>query len=100
MSQLGLQKVECRLSDKVNFIDQSMEIDQKNALYEALKEDGMGVQPKDEDAFIQSLVDKGLSFDEASRQYATELMLFKAYTNESWLTYAPNMKISFGLVKR
>lgn len=42
LSQLGLRNVECRVSDKVNFLDQNMPGSDKQKLFQALKEEGLG----------------------------------------------------------
>jgi hypothetical protein len=49
---------------------------------------------------INHLMLRGLTFDEARSQYEAELLFSKEFGMESSLTYAPNMKITFGTVKR
>jgi len=100
MSQLGLRNVECRVSDKVNFLDPNMEPSSKNRLYGALVEEGLGANPGNEDEFLTRLMNRGLTMEEARAQYEAELFFSKAIGNESFLTYAPNMKITFGTVIR
>lgn len=41
LSQLGLRNVGCRVSDKVNFLDQNIDTESKNMLYSSLKEEGL-----------------------------------------------------------
>lgn len=98
MSQLGLKYVECRISDKVNFLDQNMDVAQKNKLYHSLKEEGLGQNPGDAKQNVDNLIARGLSADEAKRQYEAELAFSSVFNRDSWLMYAPNMKISFGTV--
>ncbi|MEY8745180.1 methyltransferase domain-containing protein [Paenibacillus tundrae] len=98
MSQLGLKHVECRISDKVNFLDQNMDVAQKNKLYYSLKEEGIGQNPGDAKQNVDNLIARGLSSDEAKRQYEAELAFSTVFNPDSWLMYAPNMKISFGTV--
>ncbi len=38
--------------------------------------------------------------NEAMEQYEAELLFSKEFADHSYLTYAPNMKITFGNVKR
>lgn len=99
MSQLGLKNVECRVSDKVNFLDQNMNSDRKTKLFDSLKEEGLGQEPGDVKEIIENLLSRGLSDREAKVQYNAELTFSKAFSDQSWLTYAPNMKISFGTRK-
>lgn len=100
MSQLGLQNVECRMSDKVNFLDQNMDMDSKSALFGSLREEGFGQEPDDSDESLDNLVNRELQPEEAREQYEAELTFSKRFNQESWLTYAPSMKISFGTVQR
>lgn len=100
LSQLGLKNVECRVSDKVNFLDQNMEPHSKDKLYNSLKEEGFGSKPGNKIETMNNLINRGLTQDEASEQYEAELMDSRVFSNESWLTFAPNMKISFGTVQR
>ncbi|WP_195576171.1 class I SAM-dependent methyltransferase [Paenibacillus sp. 1001270B_150601_E10] len=99
LSKLGLTDVECRISDKVNFLDQNMQTTQIEQLYLSLREEGLGQQPGDRNEIIQSLINKGLTDDEACAQYDAELTFSKEFGNQSWLTYSLNMKISFGTVR-
>ncbi|MBT2760494.1 class I SAM-dependent methyltransferase [Paenibacillus sp. ISL-20] len=100
LSQLGLRNVECRVSDKVNFLDQNMEAAEKDRLFQSLKEEGIGQELEDSVKVVEQLVQRGLSVEEAQAQYAAELKLFQVFDSDSWLAYAPNMKISFGTVSR
>lgn len=100
LSQLGLRNVECRVSDKVNFLDQNMDPAEKNRLFQSLQEEGIGQKPGDPATVVEHLVQRGLTEEEAQAQYAAELRLFQVFDSDSWLTYAPNMKISFGTVGR
>lgn len=97
-SQLGLKKVECRVSDRVNFYDQNMDSKEKDKLYNALSEEGLGQKPGDRKETINSLMERGLTQDEAREQYEAELLFSRNFGKEQWLTYAPNMKITFGTV--
>ncbi|MGG4345816.1 class I SAM-dependent methyltransferase [Paenibacillus lautus] len=100
LSQLGLGNVECRVSDKVNFLNQNMDAVEKDRLFQSLKEEGIGQEQEDPVKVVEQLVQRGLTIEEAQAQYAAELKLFQEFDSDSWLTYAPNMKISFGTVSR
>lgn len=100
LSQLGLRNVGCRVSDKVNFLDQNMDAAEKDRLFQSLKEEGIGQELEDPVKVVEQMVQRGLSVEEAQTQYAAELKLFQVFNGDSWLTYAPNMKISYGTVGR
>jgi SAM-dependent methyltransferase len=100
LSQLGLRNVECRVSDKVNFLNQNMDAASKERLYQSLREEGIGQEPDEPSMIMEQLVQRGLTAEEAQDQYAAELKMFQKFDSDSWLTYAPNMKISFGTVSR
>lgn len=100
LSQLGLRDVECRVSDKVNFLDQHMNESAKERLFQSLREEGIGQEPEDLAIIMKQLVQRSLTEEEAQAQYAAEFRLFQKFDQNSWLTYAPNMKISFGTVRK
>ncbi|WP_454190083.1 class I SAM-dependent methyltransferase [Paenibacillus sp. Marseille-Q7038] len=100
LSQLGLRDVGCRVSDKVNFLDQNMDPERKNTLYRSLREEGLGQEPRPVSEVINHLISRELSEMEAKEQYEAEKTFFEKFSLESWLTYAPNMKISYGTVHR
>jgi len=95
-SQLGLKDVECRVSDRVNFLDQNMDGVKKDTLYRSLRDEGLGQIPGDLEETIQHLVQRGLTHVEAREQVEAEMRFAAAFSEQSWLTYAPNMKITFG----
>lgn len=100
LSQLGLKNVECRVSDKVNFLDQNMDEGQKERLYNSLVAEGLGQMSGDFEEVTNNLMNRGLTADEARNQYEAEMLFSKEIGIESFLTYAPNMKITFGIVSR
>lgn len=100
LSKLGVKEIECRVSDKVNFLDPNMDSEDKEKLFKSLREEGLGEAPSDREAMIQRLVDKGASIEEAQKQYASELLFSNVFSMNSSLAYAPNMKITFGRVIR
>ncbi|WP_318588092.1 class I SAM-dependent methyltransferase [Bacillus thuringiensis] len=96
LSELGVKNIECRVSDKVNFLDSNMHHNDKNDLYQSLKEEGIAGNPGDKQQFIERLIGRGLTYDNALAQYEAELRFFKIFHVHSSLVYAPNMKITFG----
>jgi 2-polyprenyl-3-methyl-5-hydroxy-6-metoxy-1,4-benzoquinol methylase len=100
LSQLGVRNVECRISDRVNFLDQNMGAQQKEKLYSSLREEGIGGQPAERSDVINGLVERGITAEEAARQYEAELLLSQLFSESSWLTYAPSMRITFGTVQK
>lgn len=96
LSELGVKNIECRVSDKVNFLDSNIHHNDKNDLYHSLKEEGIAGNPGDKQQFIERLMVRGLTYEDALAQYEAELRFFKAFHLHSSLVYAPNMKITFG----
>ncbi|MBO1580148.1 methyltransferase domain-containing protein [Bacillus sp. XF8] len=99
LSELGVEKIECRVSDKVNFLNTNEMQRDKQQLYHSLKEEGIGNTPAEKDDFIGRLINRGLTYNEAITQYEAELRFSKEFTIDSSLVYAPSMKITFGIVK-
>ncbi|XID90417.1 class I SAM-dependent methyltransferase [Paenibacillaceae bacterium WGS1546] len=101
LSQLGLKNIECRVSDKVNFLHPNMEVDRQNRLFTRLLESGYADVPnEDRNVFINNLIERGATVHEAEIQYENELLLSKEFHLESYFTYASNMKITYGSVAR
>ncbi|MGE6959027.1 class I SAM-dependent methyltransferase [Bacillus thuringiensis] len=96
LSELGVKNIECRVSDKVNFLDSNIHHNDIQSLYHSLKEEGIAGNPGDKQQFIKRLIDRGLTYDNALAQYEAELRFFKIFHVHSSLVYAPNMKITFG----
>lgn len=96
LSELGVKNIECRVSDKVNFLDSNIHHKDQNDLYHSLEEEGIAGDPGDKQQFIERLMGRGLTYDDALAQYEAELRFFKIFHVHSSLVYAPNMKITFG----
>lgn len=96
LSELGVKNIDCRVSDKVNFLDSNMHHNDKNDLYQSLKEEGIAGDPGDKQQFVERLMARGLTYDDALAQYEAELRFFKIFHVHSSLVYAPNTKITFG----
>lgn len=101
MSLLGLKAIECRVSDKVNFLHPAMEADRKQELFTRLAESGYADAPGEErEVFTSNLVKRGATPEEAAIQYENERLLSEVFDRESYFTYAATMKITFGRVDR
>ncbi len=99
LSELGVKNIQCRVSDKVNFLDSNIDHNDKQILYHSLKEEGIAGDPGDKQQFIERLMTRGLTYDDGLAQYEAELKFFRAFHLHSSLVYAPNMKITFGDVE-
>ncbi|TKI85560.1 class I SAM-dependent methyltransferase [Bacillus mycoides] len=100
LSELGVKNIECRVSDKVNFLDPNLNQNDKQGLYNSLKEEGIASNPGEKQQFIDRLMSRGLTFAEALAQYEAELRFFEVFHIHASLVYAPNMKITFGEIKK
>ncbi|GIP37126.1 methyltransferase [Paenibacillus sp. J31TS4] len=94
--QLGLKDVQCRMSDKVNLLDPNGEAGERERLLAGLRP---GV-PGDRGAFVQGLLARGATAEEAERQYDSEVRYAQAFDGLTFLVNAPSMKITFGTVER
>jgi SAM-dependent methyltransferase len=99
LSRLGVKNVESRVSDKVNFLNPASDPEQSGKLFASLGEDGFGTIPGEREPFIRKLLDRGVSREEAAQQYENELYLSSIFDQHSYLTFAPNMKITYGNVR-
>lgn len=97
LSELGVKNIVCRISDKVNFLDPNRDQKNKQNLYSSLKEDGFGNKPTDKEAFIEGLMNRGLSLSEAQKQFKAELLFSQVFNKDSSLIFAPGMKITYGV---
>ncbi len=96
-NQLGLKDIQCRVTDKVNFLHPDLDIENKNKLYNSLRQSPPG---DEREVFIRNLMDRGASYQEALDEYETESLIANQLTVDSFFTYASNMKITFGKVAR
>jgi len=93
-NRLGLRDVQCRVSDKVNVLDSTVDSELALEQYKAMQFN----DPGDCDSFISALVERGMLVSEATRQYEAEKLLSKIFTTSQAVSYAPGMKITFGTV--
>jgi 2-polyprenyl-3-methyl-5-hydroxy-6-metoxy-1,4-benzoquinol methylase len=99
LSELGVKNIECRVSDKVNFLDPNVNRKDKEKLYNSLKDDGIGEEPANRESFIEGLISRGVPLKEAQKQYESELLFSQVFSIDSSLVCAPSMKITFGEVE-
>ena len=99
LTELGVENIQCRISDKVNFLNPKMDQKDKQKLYLSLKEEGLGEEPTNRDAFIEGLKKRGMTLKDALAQYEAELLFSKVFNIDSSLVYDPSMKITFGEIK-
>lgn len=101
MDKVGLIEIACRLSDKVNLILPHQSEDRNRQMLELLRWEGHGSTPADPEAMKKRLLSRGLSAEEAQRQYEAESALAARYAvchlNQQ-AVYAPGMMISYGRV--
>jgi SAM-dependent methyltransferase len=100
MSRLGVKDIQCRVNDKVNFLNPDADPEHADKLYHSLRADGFGAHPGERETFIRNLMDRGVNENEALLQYENELFLSENFNNNIDLTFASNMKITSGRVER
>lgn len=101
MSEIGLLNVDCRVSDKVNHLTPHGDPSSTTALYESLCEEGMSNIPRDEEAHMRNLVERGLTEDEAKELFMSEVLAgttFREHWREFNTLTAPTMMIAYGSV--
>ncbi|MBB4826369.1 SAM-dependent methyltransferase [Sporosarcina luteola] len=96
LSDLGVKNIDCRVSDKVNYLNPDVNIKEKEGLFHSLKEDGVGDVPENKETYIASLVKRGVTLEEAQEQYDSVLLFAQSFHMNSSLVWAPGMKITFG----
>ncbi|GGA67553.1 methyltransferase domain-containing protein [Ornithinibacillus halotolerans] len=100
LAELGVQNIDCRASDKVNFLHPDMEEQEKGRLFRSLQEEGVGGEPQYKEQFIENLLKRGLTYIEAQEQFEAELLFSKVFHLESTLLYTPSMRITYGEIMR
>ena len=100
LSELGVKNIECRVSDKVNFLNPEENQQVKEKLFHSLKQDGVGGEPINKDQFIKNLIKRGVPHKDAQQQFEAERLFSQIFNMDSYFIYAPSMKITFGDIKR
>ncbi|MFO1444060.1 class I SAM-dependent methyltransferase [Bacillus sp. Bva_UNVM-123] len=96
LTELNVKNIECRVSDKVNFLHPNMNQKDKQHLYHSFKEEGIGNEPIKKKEFIERLIARGLTEVEAIKQFEAELHFSEIFNINTSLMYAPSMKITYG----
>lgn len=100
LSQLGVKNIECRVSDKVVFLDPNSEEEHRKNLFHSLLEDGVGADPGEPEPFIEGFVRRGMGLQEAEQQHQAEMAMFKLFSMDSLFSGSANMKITSGIVSK
>lgn len=100
MSEIGLINVDCRVSDKVNYLNPRGNPSSARVLYDSLCEEGLAHVPQDEESYTHNLITRGLSENEAEL-FKSEVLAGTGFRDRglelNTLT-APTMMISYGTV--
>jgi SAM-dependent methyltransferase len=101
MSEMGLIDVNCRVSDRVNYVNPKADSGANALLYEALCEEGLANVPDNEQTYVHNLMERGLTEDEARTLFHAERRMGTQF-REHGLAYntlmAPTMMITYGTV--
>ena len=100
LSELDVKNIECRVSDKVNFLNREENQKMKLKLFSSLKEDGIGGAPIQKEQFIEKLIKRGVTPNDALAQFEAEQLFSQVFNIDASFVYAPSMKITFGDIKR
>lgn len=60
--------------------------------------EGIGFEPPDRMLFLKNLLNRGLATEEAEQLYESEKRFFAFFAQHISFAYAPNMKITTGVV--
>lgn len=100
LSQLGVKNIECRVSDKVLFLDPNSDQENRSKLYESLVEEGIGSNPGELELFVNRLMKQGLDIEDAKNQYNAEFNLHNQFSVSSAFVGSTGMKITSGIIQR
>lgn len=99
MRELGLKNINCRVSDRGNYLNSDNYKEEKMKLYQLLCEEGFGLQEINEDNYLSNLVERGLTLEEARKQLEIERYSSEQFTINGLnynTIFAPTMMISYG----
>lgn len=99
MQKLGLKNVSMRLNDCVRFINPYGDKEEYKKQLETFYADGWGHEMEDENKFVKSLCDRGITEEEAHYQYRCEKEMndyVRAKGDNLMALTVPPMFISFG----
>jgi SAM-dependent methyltransferase len=98
MSELGMTNIDCRQSDRVNFLDPGTS--HRERLYDWLSAE-FDSPPDHKTTFIGGLMERGLTPEEAEQQFEAETKFhhyFREHGLDRYMVFAPSMKITCGTV--
>lgn len=99
MRRLGLRQVGVRMNDCTRLADPAGGPEEYRRQREALRADGPGGDPGEEEAFVAGLLARGLTEDEARLQYTCEKELHEhlaAHEEDFLMLWHPSLLISSG----
>lgn len=101
MSELGFKDVESRVSDRVNYLHPGLDEAHRDKLFRSMSEDGLGRVIEKQEVFVQGLMGRGLSREEAEQMYKMEAYMseqFREHGLDRSSVCTPSMKITYGTV--
>lgn len=100
MREKGLVNIECRVSDRVTYLNPDKEKIEREQIFNSFRSEGICPRSiEDEEEYLQRLVNNNLDINEAKRQIEIEKKLNAELTENGILyniLFAPTMIISFG----
>ena len=104
MRECGLVEVECRVSDKVTYLNSNYELSERKHIFDILNSEGICPQAvENEEEYLKRLMNNNLTHKEATRQIQIDKKLNKELTENGLLyniLFAPTMMISFAKRKK
>ncbi|HYF79517.1 MAG TPA: class I SAM-dependent methyltransferase [Symbiobacteriaceae bacterium] len=101
MDEVGLTDIACRMSDRVNLLLPHQDPARQKQVMESLQAEGFGSAPQDRAIFQERLMARGLSAEEAEKQYESECAFAARYVAcgaTPQAVFAPGMMICYGRV--
>jgi hypothetical protein len=104
MHEAGLRDVQARVSDAVRLVFPPLDTPEKERVFKAVCDDGLGVYPTDEESFsraMASLTARGVAEDEAAAELVREMKNDYRQRGRSYHIVQPGLlTISFGTVTK
>jgi len=104
MHRAGLRNVQARISDAVYLLFPPLDTPEKERVFKAVCDDGLGAAPTDEKSFagaLAALTARGVAEDEAARELRREMKNDYRHRGRGYHIVQPGLiTISFGTVKK
>jgi ubiquinone/menaquinone biosynthesis C-methylase UbiE len=104
MHQAGLQDVQARISDAVRLLFPPLDTSEKQRVFKAVCDDGLGAAPTDEKSFdkaVASLTARGVAKDEAAVELRREMKNDYRHRGRDYHIVQPGLiTVSFGTVSK